>query len=71
MHGNVWEWCQDCYGAYDAKQTVDPTGAANGEYRVVRGGSWGNQARSARSAIRGGNRPAYRDHNVGFRLVLR
>jgi formylglycine-generating enzyme required for sulfatase activity len=36
---------------------------------VVRGGSWGHDARYLRSANRGGLGPDYRDTYVGFRLV--
>lgn len=35
MHGNVYEWCQDCYDEdyYANSPQTDPTGAAAGSYR--------------------------------------
>ena len=70
MHGNVWEWVQDWYGAYPSGAVTDPSGAASGSYRVVRGGSWVSPAAGARSADRSrAHAPSYRSIGVGFRVV--
>ena len=69
MHGNVWEWCEDLYGAYSAAAVIDPKGPAKGEYRVLRGGSFGNDGSLARSSYRGNDAPSYRYSFVGFRLT--
>jgi formylglycine-generating enzyme required for sulfatase activity len=67
MHGNVWEWCWDWYGAYAGAQT-DPAGAMSGTYRVQRGGSCISPGEGVRSAVRTGNVPVTRGV-LGFRLV--
>jgi len=41
-----------------------------GSNRVLRGGSWNNNARNTRSANRNRNEPAERNDNIGFRLAL-
>ena len=69
MHGNVWEWVQDWLGSYSEEPQSDPSGPASGSIRVIRGGSWSNDAGSCRSAYRGSYGPGYRDHNLGFRLA--
>lgn len=70
MHGNVWEWCRDRYGAYGDSSQTDPQGPGTGGYRVLRGGSWLNaNPRNVRSARRGWNAPTERDDDAGFRLA--
>jgi formylglycine-generating enzyme required for sulfatase activity len=55
MHGNVWEWVQDCHAtSYDnAPADGAPAAGAEGCQRVMRGGSWIDSARVLRSAARG------------------
>ena len=69
MHGNVWEWRQDWYGAYPSSSVVDPTGPSDGERRVLRGGSWGSDLPDARCADRAGSDPLYRYGSIGVRCV--
>ena len=70
MSGNVWEWCLDWSDSYSSSAQTDPTGAASGSYRVLRGGSWYNVATYCRVAYRGADTPAIRDRSNGFRLAL-
>jgi len=72
MNGNVCEWCQDWYGEYGAPgkgALEDPTGPAEGTQRVLRGGSWRNEARICRSAFRTKGYPTYRHPIYGLRLA--
>jgi formylglycine-generating enzyme required for sulfatase activity len=71
MHGNVWEWVQDCYKDTHAVGPSDGTAASDepGCRRVVRGGSWHLNPRYLRAAIRGRLAADYRDNFRGFRLA--
>jgi len=43
--------------------------AVTGSNRVIRGGSWNNNASNCRSANRNNNDPFNRNNNIGFRPV--
>ena len=76
MHGNVYEWCMDCYGEknYDEckkKCNVEnPVGPETGLGRVVRGGCWGSSGQFCRSASRGSYSQDNPSNGIGFRLVF-
>jgi formylglycine-generating enzyme required for sulfatase activity len=70
MHGNAWERCQDWYDDYPSGVVTDPTGPAEGSFRVCRGGSGYTPAEYCRSAYRSRDEPSSRDDFLGFRVSL-
>jgi formylglycine-generating enzyme required for sulfatase activity len=72
VHGNVWEWVEDCWNeSYQgAPQNSDAWLTGDCDRRVVRGGSWVSDAASLRSAYRSSISSSARGKSFGFRLVL-
>ena len=74
MHGNVWEWTEDCWrktyeGApVDGSAYLAPEFGGKCPLRVLRGGSWLNPVWSIRSANRSGIAYAIQ-RNVGLRVA--
>jgi formylglycine-generating enzyme required for sulfatase activity len=54
MSGGVWEWTDDCWNANYERTPTDGSAAGQGDCtaRVLRGGSWRNDAGYAHSASR-------------------
>ena len=71
MHGNVWEWVEDCWnGSYSGAPSDGSAWLRGGcGRRVVRGGSWSVSPRYLRSAYRIGDSTGYRISIIGFRVA--
>jgi formylglycine-generating enzyme required for sulfatase activity len=80
MHGNVWEWVEDCYHEnYEGAPTDGSAGGNECREHVLRGGSWFNAPAFIRSASRYWRDPANNDvrndlpstrwHSIGLRVA--
>ena len=80
LAGNVWEWCASTFdprterdlprlSPYDPRAVTDVTNVD--AERVLRGGSWHNDARDLRCAYRLWVHPQLRNPGIGFRVVVR
>jgi iron(II)-dependent oxidoreductase len=71
LAGNVWEWTADWYERtyYERSPGSNPPGPDSGQYRVLRGGSWADEAKYLTCANRSWARPAERSPNIGFRCA--
>jgi formylglycine-generating enzyme required for sulfatase activity len=74
MHGNVWEWCRDCWHASYEGAPIDGSAwrrDADQGTRVLRGGSWSAQAGYCRAAARRfSGHPRVQSREIGFRVVM-
>jgi formylglycine-generating enzyme required for sulfatase activity/DNA-binding winged helix-turn-helix (wHTH) protein len=73
MHGNAWEWVEDCWTPNALKIPTDGSafaGPGSCEVGVVRGGSFAGGSRRLRSATRAPVQTAKHSYNNGFRVVL-
>ena len=71
MHGNVWEWVQDCWNASYENAPTDGGARGDGDCgrRMLRGGSWFNAQAFARTASRLSGEATVRGNIAGFRVV--
>jgi formylglycine-generating enzyme required for sulfatase activity len=72
VHGNVWEWTEDCWNEkyYGAPADGSPWTGGDCNVRIIRGGSWDSDPMFLRSAYRVA-RPdiAWRINDLGFRVA--
>jgi formylglycine-generating enzyme required for sulfatase activity len=79
MNGGVWEWTRDWYDAdyYRRSADSDPEGPAQGQEKVLRGGSWADCAQVVTVTFRmsrasaswtAGDWGGHASPNLGFRL---
>lgn len=70
MTGNVSEWCSDWYGRYYLGTEPNPQGAKDGEWKVVRGGSFDNCRENSYLSRREYYAPYEAMNYCGLRLAL-
>jgi formylglycine-generating enzyme required for sulfatase activity len=72
MHGNVWEWVEDCWHGNYSGAPIDGSAwstACSSTTRVLRGGSWIIYPTDLRSAVRHSSWPDSRSGDSGLRLA--
>ena len=80
LSGNVWEWTRSVWGKdavapmssgfYVPGSRAENLEAPDDVYRVLRGGAFGNGARSVRCAVRNRLHPVSRSYGIGFRVAI-
>ena len=71
MHGNVWEWVEDCWNSRYAGAPSDGSAWLCGDcaWRVLRGGSWIDSRSFLRAARRFESNVGIRNDDLGFRAA--
>ena len=71
MHGNVWEWVEDCWKDNYRRAPRDGSPMLEGDCskRVLRGGAWGYEPGSLRSAFRTSLNSRESTFDIGFRVA--
>lgn len=71
MSGNVFELCYDWFGMYSTAHQTNPIGPSSGTFRIMRGGSYVDNAFGCRIIYRNGlDSQDVRYINVGLRLAM-
>ena len=72
MAGNAAEWVADWYDRdyYQNSPKKNPPGPAQGEKRVLRGGSWADLPLALRVSARISAEPEFEDRTIGFRCAM-
>ena len=71
VHGNVWEWVQDCWNDHYRRAPRDGRARLEGDcsMRVLRGGAFGYEPESLRAAFRTPLSTRQRSNDIGFRVA--
>ena len=71
VHGNVWDWTEDCWNDNNNGNPGDGNARTTGDCnkRIVRGGSWAYSPHYLRAAFRYWNQPHNRNSGQGFRVA--
>ena len=71
MHGNVWEWVEDCWNNSYVGAPSDARSWMSGDcgQHTLRGGSWYNGPNALHSSTRTKRTLTFRHSHLGFRLV--